>query len=240
MRGRIVFQRGDRGEHRVVGTRPSSAVLRVPLKRRPRIVHSSRRPIRLRESIVGGAPFGKQRQRAFEMWNRRQMMILGGINAAEAEFGTRLGEWLPGQRFEQSSASNEIASLDERLGKRQTGWQIGGRFGQGAFKSLGRLAVAREPFEHDAVEIQPFETVGRQRLRALVGLMRGIELLPGLQHTGKRADGLGIGRAGGRSALKRGDRFPGGRRVPKAGQVSAAGAGHFAARPRPSPRGRRL
>jgi len=58
------------------------------------------------------------------MQNRRRMMILGGINPAEAEFGTRLGERLPGQRVEQSPASSEIASLEEGLRKGQADGQI--------------------------------------------------------------------------------------------------------------------
>src|SRR5262249_13569428 len=52
----------------------------------------------------------------------------------------------------------------------------------------------REPLERDAIEVQPFEGGRRQRLRTEVGLVRGTQLIPGVQRSRERTDGVDVSR----------------------------------------------
>src|SRR5262245_37704787 len=135
------------------------------------------------------------------------VMIFGCIDPAEAELRARCSQRLTAQRIEQLPASSEIAGVEQRLGKGETSRQIARRLSQRPLEFLGGLAVARQPTEHDTVEVEPFEAVRRQSLGTSVRLMRGVKLLPRLQHPRKCADRLRIGRARCRRALKRGDRL---------------------------------
>jgi hypothetical protein len=52
--------------------------------------------------------------------------------------------------------------------------------------------MPREPLKHEAIEISPLERLRIEPLRALVGLMRGLPQLPGMESRGQRANSLGV------------------------------------------------
>ena len=64
-----------------------------------------------------------------------------------------------------------------------------------ASEPRGGFRVPCEALEDDAIQVVPFEVARRQRLRARVGLVRGVPLLPGMQHPAERADRCRVRRA---------------------------------------------
>ena len=166
------------------------------LKSVPRVVLASHRPVRLREPVVGGTPFGKQRQRALEMGNGSGMVILGGVDASETKLRTGLCEGLADQRVEQPPASLEIARFEQRFRQREPCGQITGRLCERALEPDGGVCRPGEALQHDTVQVVPLERVRRQSLHAGICLVHRLELLPRLQHPRKGANGRGIGRGG--------------------------------------------
>ena len=189
-RPRIVAQRGDGGEHRIGHGRPARAVLRVPLERRLRVVAASERAIRERQRVVRGAELGKERDRALKVRRRPPRACPAPRRCVRARTPRRAPP--PGSVSAANSRwlSSRSSRVEQRLGQLHPRRQVVRRDGQRRLEPRGGLGGPGQALQHDRVEVRPLERARRERLRARVGLVRGVPLFPGLQHAAERADRL--------------------------------------------------
>ena len=97
-------------------------------------------------------------------------------SAAASDSGTR-----------RKASNSPLASLDvprfeECFGQLDARWQVVRRDRQCLLEPRRRVGVPGKALQHDRVEIGPVERSRRQRLGAGVRLVRGVPLLPRVQH----------------------------------------------------------
>ena len=172
--------------------------LRVPRERTLRLVPASKSTIGKRERILRRAPFRKQRDRALQVRDGRVVEPPGRVDAAQSEFGRRLGGRLPNQRLEQPLALVEVAGFEQRFRELHPRRQVVRRRRECLAEPRGRLGMPREALQDDRIQVRPLEGARRERLRARVRLVGAVPLLPRMEHSAERADRFGVrGSSGG-------------------------------------------
>jgi len=192
LRLRIVSERGDRSEHRIVEGGPTRAVLSVALERALGIVHAAHRAIRKRKGVVRGTPLRKEGDGAFQMRDGSVVMTCGRRDATEPELCSRLGRRLTTQRVEQLLRSIEVSGLEQRFGQVHPRGQVAGRPQQRLVETDRGVCMSSEPLQREPVEVLPLERCGRQRLCPRIGLVRGAPLIPRVQRPRERAHRLHV------------------------------------------------
>ena len=150
--------------------------------------------IREAERIIRRAPLRKQFNRAPEVLDRRFLAPVRGGDPAEHVLPDRLRLWIRDERAREPPALVDPAGFEKRVSEFHTRRCEVGIQGDGTLQLFRGLRVPGEPLQDHAVEIVPLVGSRRERLRASVGVVRGVPLLPCMEHACQLSRRLGIRR----------------------------------------------
>ena len=150
--------------------------------------------IREAERIIRRAPLRKQFNRAPEVLDRRFLAPVRGGDPASTYLPDRLRLWIRDERAREPPALVDPAGFEKRVSEFHTRRYEVGIQGDGTLQLFRGLRVPGEPLQDHAVEIVPLVGSRRQRLRAPVGVVRGVPLLPCMEHACQLSRRLGIRR----------------------------------------------
>ena len=187
-------------EDRIPQRRPSRAELGVALQLGLSLVTFAGRPVREGQRIVRGTELREQRDSPFETLDGFRVPPLRRRDPAETELDRGLASGVF-QLREQPCALFEIAGVEKRFREPDPCRKVVGRDLQSFAELDDRIRRQSETLEHDCVEIRPVERSWRQSLDTSVCFVRGVPLLPGVEHARKRADRLLVVRLRGSDAM---------------------------------------
>ena len=200
-RARILTQLGDRGKDRILECRPLWAKLCVAFQGALRVIPAPQRPIRERQRVVRSSPLWELRDRLLQQLDRRLVTFFQGGNAPETEIAHRRGGRIGSELFVESFALGDLPRVEQGIGQLHASRFVVRRRGDGILEPGHSLGAARDPLQHQRIQVVPFERAGCQRLRAGIRSVRSLELFPRLQHAAQGTDRFRVVGAGRRSAF---------------------------------------